>query len=487
MIKISILISLASLLAVYFIATPPVEPPTTSQPNEGCLIIQAKRMIRDSKDLIPISGTIHVGADGKIEKIADYYDLHGCQRIINTGDDIVMPGMVDTHVHVNDPGRTHWEGFLTVTKGAAAGGVTTVIDMPLNSLPPTTTVENLDIKMKTSVNQTFVDVGFLGGVVPENKNDLLPLLNAGVLGFKSFMINSGVQEFGAVDESHIETALNILKDHDIVYMFHAEVEVLELEQEIQDLIKNGNGSHYATFMKSRPPRMEVEAIRKVVELCKDKLTRCHIVHVATDEALSEMDGVSSETCTHYLFFTSESIPDGATQYKCCPPIRTAANREGLWNGLRSGVLSMVTSDHSPSPPDLKNNDFFKSWGGISSLELSLSALWTQASIRGFTFSDLVKWKCEEPAKLVQIHDRKGTIRKGLDADFVIWSPDESYVLDARKKRMFHHKHPLTPYDGRALKGVVNMTILRGVVVFTREGDVIENPTGKVLKGRYSIN
>jgi len=397
-----------------------------------------------------------------------------------------LRGLVYTLVPVNDPGRTHWEGFEYVTKGAAAGGITTILDMPLNSLPPTTTVENLKQKMDRAKDRIYVDVGFLGGVMPTNiDTDLIPLLNAGVLGFKSFMINSGVEEFVWVTAQDIERAINTLKDHDVVYMLHAEVEIPEVEAANREIIKNGDGTKYATFLATRPPVMEVEAIKQLTKLCdrNDIKTRCHVVHVATEEAFSilkQHPRISAETCTHYLFFFAEAIPDGATRFKCCPPIRNAANREAMWRGMRDGIISMVTSDHSPSPTDMKNDNFLKSWGGISSLQISLPALWTEAVLHGFTLNDIVKWKCEEPAKLVQIDHKKGRIGVGMDADLIVWNPEESFVMDSKNDKLFYHRHQSTPYDGYALRGVVKMTILRGNVIYTENTSIQQPPVGAII-------
>lgn len=404
-----------------------------------------------------------------------------------------MPGMVDTHVHVNEPGRTHWEGFEPVTKGAAAGGITTVIDMPLNSLPPTTNVANLEQKIAASHGKRYVDIGFLGGIIPENTGDLLSLWHSGgILGFKSFMIHSGVDEFPAVSKHDMRSALEVLKGTNTVYMLHAEVEVPSVEAENAQIFAKKNGTVYENFLMTRPPVMETKAIEDVIEVCSQEYgVRCHIVHLTAAEAIpilrqvqssSSHSHITAETCTHYLYFHSEEIPNGATEYKCCPPIRNATNRELLWDALREGVLSMVTSDHSPSPTDMKNGDFLRSWGGISSLEVSLPALVNPMLLRGFTFNDLVKWKCEEPAKLVGLDRVKGRIAPGMDADLVIWNPSESYVLDVHDESLFKHRHKSSPYHRRLLQGRVKKTILRGRVIYdSKDGGVSAVPQGAILR------
>jgi allantoinase len=484
-----LLIGIISLLAYQVIKQKlaPDQKPTVKTVCSDNLIFRSKRVVLNAKDKCK-PASIHT-RDGKIIKISSWEDIpkqqRDCKYIVDVGNDLIMPGMVDTHVHGNDPGRTHWEGIEHVTKGAAAGGVTTMLDMPLNSLPPTTTVAHLELKINATRNKTYVDVGFLGGVMPGNMDDLIPLHKAGVLGFKSFMINSGVEEFVYVNKTHIEQAIKILKDLNSVYMLHAEVELEQVEAENKKIFAEQDGTKYATFLATRPPIMEVEAIKQLAEACDQEMNlRCHVVHVATYEAFSilKKTKLTAETCTHYLYFYAESIPDGATKFKCCPPIRSAQNREELWKGMRDGVLSMVTSDHSPSPIDMKNDNFLKSWGGISSLEMSLPALWTEASLHGFGFSDLVKWKCEEPAKLVGLEKKKGSISVGLDADLVIWDPELAYVMDSTNGKKFHHRHQSTPYDGHALRGVVKMTVLRGRIIYTSENDLEGGPQGELILG-----
>jgi allantoinase len=468
--------------------TPGTTPTTTTSPLPYCtdfLIVKSKRVVTDSSVTIPLPASIVI-VNGSIDSVREYeysVPLHStsCQYLIDAGDFVVMPGMVDTHVHMNEPGRTHWEGFETATKAAAAGGVTTVIDMPLNSLPPTTSVHNLNTKIEASKDKLYVDVGFLGGVIPGNENDLRELYDAGVLGFKSFMIHSGVDEFPAVSEQDMKNAMKALNGTNAVYMLHAEVDV-------SDVVTTGDGRKYSTFLASRPDSMEVKAIESVINVCKEEYgVRCHVVHVATAEALPLLRNagkhITSETCTHYLYFSAEEIRDGATEFKCCPPIRSAANKEALWEGLREGIISMVTSDHSPSPLDMKSTgNFLKDWGGISSLEISLPALVNSAAVRGFGIHHLVKWKSEEPAKLVGLDKRKGKIQSGYDGDIVVWNPAEAFLLNVADENMFKHKHKSSPYNNRALQGRVQMTLLRGNVIY----ELTEKGQGKLSAASGSI-
>lgn len=454
---------------------------SANQPLCPTYTLRSKRVILNSQTP-PSPKSIHI-SNGKIVKISNWDDVPTetstpCKTLLDVGDHVIMPGMVDTHVHINEPGRTHWEGMKTATKAAAAGGITTVVDMPLNSIPPTTTVENLKTKINAVHGKMYVDVGFLGGIVPGNEKQIKQLLKEGVLGFKSFMINSGVDEFEYTPESSIKKGLEELKGTNVVYMFHAELPVNVSTQESNDPNK------FITYLQTRPEEMELEAIQLLIKLCKDSHVRCHIVHVAAPKALpmlKNVQGMTAETCTHYLYFAAEDVPDGQTLFKCAPPIREAEKREMLWEGLRQGVLSMVTSDHSPSPMDLKSSNFLKSWGGISSLQYSLPALWTAAMKRGFKLQDLVSWKCEKPAELVGLQQLKGKIEVGFDADFVVWSPEESFIVNENE---CYHKHKKSPYDGHQLNGVVKTTILRGNVVFN-DRKFPSGAAGKILRAQHS--
>jgi len=397
-------------------------------------------------------------------------------QVVELGDDqVLMPGVVDSHVHVNDPGRTEWEGFASATRAAAAGGVTTIVDMPLNSIPPTVDLAALDVKRKTAVTQAHVDVGFWGGAVPGNLADLRPLHDAGVFGFKCFLLHSGVEEFAPLDDPGLEAAMREIATFDGLLIVHAE------DAHAIDDAPDPHGGHYADFLASRPRAAENRAIQRLVDLSRETGCRVHVLHVSSAEALpilaeARSGGVrvTAETCPHYLSFAAEEIPDGATQYKCCPPIRESGNRDRLWDALRAGTLDLVVSDHSPSTIELKRldeGDFGTAWGGISSLQLSLSAVWTEASRRGFGLVDVARWMCEAPAEQTGLRT-KGRIAVGCDADFAVLAPEETFVVDART---LHHKNAVTPYAGRELAGVVHSTWLRGARI-----DLDADPRGRLL-------
>ena len=384
------------------------------------------------------------------------------RRVVELGDDVVLlPGLVDSHVHVNEPGRTEWEGFATATRAAAAGGVTTIIDMPLNSIPPTTDVAALELKRKSAEGQCFVDVGFWGGAVPGNLGALRALHDAGVFGFKCFLLPSGVDEFPPLGPADLEAYLATLRAFDGLLIVHAE------DAAAIDHAPSPHGPRYADFLASRPRTAENLAIARVVEAARATGGRVHILHLSSGDALGLLAGarregvrVTAETCPHYLALCAEEVPDGATQFKCCPPVREAANRELLWRGLGDGAIDCVVSDHSPCPPELKRpevGDFGLAWGGISSLELGLPVVWTEARRRGFSLADVVRWMAEGPARLAGL-ERKGRIAVGCDADLCVFAPDERFVVDPAQ---LHHRHPVTAYGGRPEEGVVRGTWLRG--------------------------
>jgi allantoinase len=390
--------------------------------------------------------------NGRIVAVADHLD--GDTVVELADDEVLLPGLVDTHVHVNDPGRSDWEGFDTATRAAAAGGVTTIIDMPLNSLPPTTTVAALEAKQESARDKAHVDVGFWGGIVPTNLDDLADLHDAGVFGFKCFLIHSGVDEFPHVTEDRLRAALAELRSRDALTIVHAE--------DPHEVTEPGPG--YVSFLDSRPHRAESHAVATVVRLAEETKARLHVLHLSSGEAVSQVRAakdrglrLTAETCPHYLTFVAEEIGDSATEFKCCPPIRDAANREQLWNALRDNVIDLVVTDHSPCTPDLKQGDFATAWGGIASLQLGLSAVWTQARQRGHTLTDVVRWMATNPADLVGL-SAKGRIAPGADADFCVFAPDDAFVVDRAELR---HRNPVTPYHGRPLAGVVRQTWLRG--------------------------
>nr|XP_033813511.1 allantoinase, mitochondrial-like isoform X2 [Geotrypetes seraphini] len=420
--------------------------------------------------------------NGKITNIVHKKSLAPSrgEKVMDVGDLMVMPGIVDTHVHINEPGRTAWEGFQTATKAAAAGGITTIVDMPLNSLPPTTTLSNFNKKLQAADGKCYVDIAFWGGIIPNNQAELVPMLNAGVPGFKCFMIASGVDEFPHVSCMDLHMAMKDLENTESILLFHAEVDVNQGSPVLED------PSEYNTFLKTRPDIMEVQAIQMVAELCLLYNVRCHIVHLSSAKALpiireARQAGapLTVETTHHYLTLTSEHIPPGATYYKCCPPIRGKDNQEALWAALHNRDIDMVVSDHSPCIPEMKlleDGDFMKAWGGIASLQFGLPLFWTAAKQRGFTIHDLVHLMCKNTAKLCNLTERKGSLQPGWDADMVIWDPDKEFEV---QEHMIHHKNKLTPYLNFHLHGTVFATIVQGCLVY-QEGKFSPKPQGELL-------
>jgi allantoinase len=404
--------------------------------------------------------------------------IEGCE-VIEAGDEsVVMPGLVDTHVHINAPGRTEWEGFRSATRAAAAGGVTTLVDMPLNSIPPTTTLANFETKLATARDDCFVDVGFWGGVVPGNTPELARMFEAGVVGFKCFLVPSGVDEFPHVTEEDLREAMPELTRLGAMLIVHA-----ELPGSIRTDATDGD---YRSFLNSRPRSAENDAIELMIRLSREFDTRVHIVHLSSAEALPQLRAaqvagvkITAETCPHYLHFTAETVPDGATEFKCCPPIREESNREELWDGLRDGTIDFVVSDHSPCPGEMKlreTGDFMKAWGGIASLQLRLPVVWTEARGRGFSLEDVTRWLCAHPARQVSFAPQKGSIAAGSNADLVIWNPDQEFIVAASS---LHHRHKITPYEGEVLSGVVEKTFLRGQKIYDM-GHFVDKPPGHML-------
>jgi allantoinase len=422
---------------------------------------------------------------GVIERVADYDEVPGSVPLIEAGDAVVLPGVVDTHVHVNEPGRTAWEGFWSATRAAAAGGVTTIVDMPLNSVPPTTSVAALEAKRAAAAGKAHVDVGFWGGIVPGNLRELEPLVEAGALGCKAFLVDSGVPEFGSVDAAQLEAAMRALARQDAPAVVHA-----ELPGPIAEAARAGAGAdprRYRTWLDSRPDRAETGAVALVAELAGRAGARAHVLHLSSAEALEPLrraraalgDRLTAETCPHYLTLAAEEVPDGATQFKCAPPIRSAANRERLWAALAAGDLAMVASDHSPCPPERKlprEGDFMAAWGGIASLQLTLPLVWSWARGRGHGVADLAAWLAATPARLAGLDGRKGAIAPGRDADLVVFDPDATFQVDPAA---LYHRHPVTPYADRVLHGVVRATLLRGRAIW-EDGEVRGAPRGRLL-------
>jgi allantoinase len=412
----------------------------------------------------------------QISRVADHDAVPPGEQLLDVGDLVVSPGLVDTHVHVNEPGRTEWEGFETATRAGAAGGVTTLVDMPLNSIPATTSREALRIKRQAAVPRCYVDVAFWGGVVPGNVPELEPLIDDGVRGFKCFLVPSGVDEFPAVDEGDLRLALPVLARRNVPLLVHAESPSF--------IRASPSSARYVDYLSTRPPQAEVEAVRMMIGLAKEFAVLTHIVHVSSAEAVEALAAaqaagvpISAETCPHYLTFDASDVADGATLFKCAPPVREVVHREALWDGLRRGVLGQVVTDHSPSPPALKSGgDFSRAWGGIASLELSLAATWSGASARGFGLADIARWMSLAPSALAGLRDRKGTIAPGRDADLIVWDPDAEFVVDPGT---LTQRHKLTPYEGSRLRGIVRKTFLRGRLVWdSAEG--FSAPSGRLL-------
>lgn len=447
-------------------------------------------VIRGPRVVLPDSiapASIHI-VDNTIVAVGSYESVpEDCELIEADEASLVMAGLVDTHVHINEPGRTEWEGFATATRAAAAGGVTTLVDMPLNSIPPTTTVAGLTEKLAAASGKCSVDVGFWGGVVPGNTGELAALSAAGVVGFKCFLIHSGVDEFPNVTEDDLREALPELARLGALLIVHAEVlgpiskAGIPSCPSAEDASGTNNEvgtekdvcpTRYATFLASRPRAAEDEAVALMIKLSGEFGARVHIVHHSSADSLAMLRDakaggmkITAETCPHYLSFAAEEIPDGATEFKCCPPIRERDNREQLWNALGEGTIDMVVSDHSPCPPAMKlreSGDFLQAWGGISSLQLRLPIVWTESKRRGFSLDDVARWVCSAPAKLVGLDGRKGSIAEGYDADLVIWNPTKQFRVEAAG---LQHRHKLTPYEDRVLDGVVEKTFLRGRKIY----------------------
>lgn len=446
------------------------------------LVIRGRRVVTEH-GIEPAS--VHI-TRSYISSISIYEDVPAGAELIEAFDSIVMPGLVDTHVHVNEPGRSDWEGFETATRAAAAGGVTTIVDMPLNSIPATTTLAGLKTKLEAARDKLHVDVAFWGGIVPGNTAQLAKLWDAGVVGFKCFLIHSGVDEFPNVTETDLRDAMPQLARLGALLIVHAELP--GPVEACGQSIASAPARSYKTFLDSRPRAAENEAIALLIRLCRETGCRIHVVHHSSADALPMLRNakrfglpITAETCPHYLHFAAEDIADGATEFKCCPPIRERENRERLWNALKDATIDLVVSDHSPCPPDMKireQGDFMKAWGGISSLQLRLPIIWTDASARGCTIQDLTKWLCTEPARQVGLHNLKGAIKDGYDADIVIWNSDREFKVEPA---MLHHRHKLSPYNGEVLRGVIEKTFVRGRMVYDgrsflgTQGQVILRP------------
>jgi allantoinase len=441
--------------------------------------------VRAKRVLLPVGmrpATIHI-QDGRVAAISAYDDTPAGAGGIDAGDLVVLPGLVDTHVHINEPGRTAWEGFSTATRAAAAGGITTLVDMPLNSQPPTVSVDALAAKLRSTEGQLHVDVAFWGGIVPGNASDIRPLADRGVLGFKSFLAPSGVDEFSHVSEEDLREALPAVAALRLPLLVHA-----ELPDRLRDADPSGNPRSYRTWLDTRPVESETAAADMLIRLARESGAHIHVVHLSSAAPLAALrrartSGVSitCETCPHYLTFDAAGIADGSTSFKCAPPIRGSAEREDLWRSLASGEIDLVATDHSPAPPALKHlddGDFLRAWGGIASLQVALAAVWTGAFKRNLPLESLARWMAAGPARLAGLDRSKGAIGVGHDADLVVWDPDVEETVDPLT---LYHRHPITPYAGMRLRGRVRTTLLRGQVVF-EEGVFAETPRGEVVMG-----
>lgn len=422
------------------------------------LVVRGHRILVDQE-----FGAREIGVrDGRIVAIEPLgSELTGRQTVDLAEDEVLLPGLVDTHVHINEPGRTEWEGFASATRAAAAGGVTTVVDMPLNSIPSTVNSAALEYKQMHAAENVFVDIGFWGGAIPSNQGGLASLHEDGVFGFKCFLSPSGVEEFANLTPDQLEAALTEVSALGSLLIVHAE------DPGTLDTSPAAAGPTYRSFLHSRPRSAENAAISEVIERTRATGGRAHILHLSSADALpmiaaAKREGLdlTVETCPHYLTLISEDIADGATPFKCCPPVRERDNREQLWQGLLDGTIDFIVSDHSPSTPalkDLDRGDFGTAWGGVSSLQLGLSLIWTEARDRGIGLEKVVEWMSTKPARRVGLGS-KGRLAVGFDADFAVFAPEESFVVDAAG---LHHRHAVTPYQDQELSGRTRTTVLRG--------------------------
>ncbi len=444
-------------------------------------IVRSRRVVLPSEIG---SASIHI-RDGRIEAVRGFDDVSGSGVLFEAEHKVVMPGIVDTHVHLNEPGRTDWEGFATGTRAAAAGGITTLIDMPLNSIPPAISREALLHKIAAAETQCWIDVGFWGGVVPGNTPELRPLFDEGAFGFKCFLVPSGVPEFGHVTESNLREALPEIARLGALLLVHAEL--IEPIEEAQQSATTAPPVAYESWLRSRPRAAEDLAVQLLMRLSREFGARIHVVHLSSSNSLEPLRRaketaipITAETCHHYLFFGAETIADGRTEFKCAPPIRENENREKLWDALEQGWIDAVVTDHSPSPGAMKcagSGNFLEAWGGISSLQLSLPVLWTEARRRGHGIDRIANWLCRGPAKLAGLDRRKGAITPGFDADLVVWDPDATFKVEPSS---IQHKHKLTPYADHELFGVVDTTFVRGEMVYSK-GRFSVDPKGTILR------
>jgi len=408
----------------------------------------------------------------------------GDYAVTDVGDRVLMPGVIDPHVHINEPGRTDWEGFDTATRAAIAGGITTLVDMPLNSSPVTTTVKAFNEKINSTKGQLHTNCGFWGGIVPGNEKEIEPLIRQGVLGFKAFLTHSGIDEFPNVTENDLRKVMPIIAKHGLPLLVHCELS--------SPLLWRGVGGEvYQNYLASRPKKWEDDAIALMIRLCEEYNCRTHIVHLSSADSIDQIVKAKQkglpltvETAQHYLYFNAEDIKEGQTTVKCAPPIRERENNEKLWQALKDGIIDFVATDHSPSLPEMKemqNGDFMKAWGGISSIQFALPVLWTAAKKHNCSLNDMTKWLCEKPAALPGLHHTKGKIQKGYDADFVVWDPEKSFTVT---EDVIHHKHKITPFLNEKLYGVVEQTWISGKKVFDKEKFILNNGSIVLLEKEH---
>lgn len=396
------------------------------------------------------------------------------------GNLVIMPGVIDAHVHINEPGRTEWEGFETATLAAAAGGVTTLADMPLNASPVTTTVNAFKEKLAAAENKLHVNCGFYGGLIPGNLKDIEPLIKANVSGIKCFLTHSGIDEFPNVSEKDLEQAMPVMAKYNIPLLVHCEIYKDEIKTNREDK------QSYKQYLASRPKQWENNAIALMIKLCRKYNCKTHIVHVSSAEALTLIEEakkeglpLTAETCSHYIYFNAESIPDGNTLYKCAPPIREKENNELLKNALKTGALDFITTDHSPAPPDIKeieSGDLKKAWGGIAGLQFLLPASWT--SLRNMmSLEEFIPLLSEHPARFLNLQNRKGRLETGFDADLTIWNPEGQFEVTENEIR---HRHKISPYIGKKMFGTVQQTFVNGVSVYPENDSTRITHLGKVI-------
>ena len=416
--------------------------------------------------------------DGKIIDVVTELP-HGDFPVTDVGDDVLMAGIVDPHVHINEPGRTEWEGFDTATKAALAGGITSLVEMPLNASPVTTTAKAFDEKIKATAGKLHTNCGFWGGIIPGNENEIEPLIEKGVLGFKAFLTHSGIDEFPNVTEKDLRKAMPLIAKHDLPLLVHCELDDASLN------LPKGDDRSYAEYLSSRPKQWEDNAIALMIRLCEEFNCRTHIVHLSSADSIEQIANAKQkglpltvETSQHYLYFNAEEIADGRTEYKCAPPIREQENNFMLSQALKFGIIDFVATDHSPAPPEMKeiaSGNFMKAWGGISSVQVALPALWTATKKYGSNLTDMARWLCEKPSLLPRLKN-KGRIERGYDADFVIWNPEEQFMVT---QDIIHHRHKITPYLGEQLYGVVKQTWLGGQKLF-ENGKFLHLNKGHIL-------